>query len=239
MASFQDKTDWYNLTADGAPLEVIGDEPNETNEYKEYPAQDGSFIDSIAYGNTKAPSNDLVLTDDWAIAHEEVKLGGVNEVDDESFALMELDINTTAGEMPTISASGQQVQDDAETKRFYALPETTVKNEETAQILWGAFSLSGSGCHLQSANYKASIQLPKPTKNGVPLAFGVARGVIECQITVTQTGNTAPTLTAGENWQISQRLKSSNPDSDVPTWTATLRRFLPKTLPVTVSNAST
>ncbi|MBR4654129.1 MAG: hypothetical protein IKO72_12295 [Kiritimatiellae bacterium] len=238
MASFQDKIDWYGFTDDDAPLEVIGDEPNETNEYKEYPAQDGSFIDSIAFGNKKAPSNELILTDDWTIAAGDVKLGGVNEVDGESFALMELNINTNAGELPAISAAGQQVQDDAETARYYALPAETVKNEETAQILWSAFTLTGEGCHLQSANYKASILLPVKSKNGTPRTFGVAQGVIECQVTITQCGNTAPTLAAGQNWQISQRLKSSNPDSDVPTWTATLRRFLTKTVPSDSSSST-
>ena len=231
MASFTDKKDYYGLTANSAPLAVISDDDGASNEYNEYTGQDGAFVDEIAYGDKMEPSNDLELTGDWAIADGAVKLGGVTTIDTKKFALGELSIETTAGELPKISASGKQVQSGATTTRYFAIPAATVKNDESAQILWGAFELSGSGCHLQSAKYKASAELPTADKDGFPLAFGVAKGAIECQIEVTQCGTTAPTLTAGENWHVSQKLKCSNPDSDCPTWTATLRRHLTLTVP--------
>ena len=239
MASFTDKKDYFGLTANSAPLEIIDDDDGASNEYNDYKAQDGSFIDNIVYGEKQEPSNGLELTGDWAIEADTIKLGGVTTVDSKKFALGELSIETTAGELPKISASGKQVPSDAATTRYYAIPAETVKNDETAQILWGAFALAGTNCHLQSAKYKVSAELPTADKNGFPIAFGVSQGVIECEVEIVQCGSTAPTLTAGENWHVSSKLKCSNPDSDCPTWSATLRRFLTKTVPTPApSNAS-
>ena len=61
--------------------------------------------------------------------------------------------------------------------------------------------------------------------------------MIECNIEVVQCGTTAPTLAAGSGWSVSSKLKSNNPDSDCPTWTATLRYFLEKTIPSTSASS--
>ena len=238
MASFTDKKDYFGLTANSAPLELITDDDGASNEYKEYVGQDGAYIDSIAFGDKQSPSNTIELTDDWTIAADTIKLGGVSTLDTKKFALERLSIATKAGELPSLSASGKQVQSSAATTRYFAIPAETIKNDESAQILWGAFELSGSGCNLQSASYVASADLPTNDKNGFPLAFGVSKGAIECSVEIVQCGNTAPTLTAGEKWHVSSKLKCNNPDSDCPTWTATLRRFLTKTVPSASTSTS-
>ena len=230
MASFQDKVDHYGLTT-GAPLVVITNDDGASNEYNEYHGQDGSFVDCIVYGEKLEPSDELELTGDWSISADTIKLGGVSTVDSKKFALSEVAIETTAGELPTINASGKQVQNDAVTTRYYALPAVTVKNDETAQVLWDAFTLSGEGCHLQSAKYKATAEIPTKDKNAFPLAFGVSEGAIECEVEIIQCGNTEPTLSAGTGWHISDNPKADNPDSDCPTWSATLRYYLTKTTP--------
>ncbi len=230
MASFQDKIDHFGLSAN-APLVVIANENGASNEYNEYHNQEGSFVDHIVYGEKEEPSDEIELVGDWSISADTVKLGGVTTVDSKKFALAEIDIETTAGELPSITASGKQVQNDASTVRYYALPAVTIKNDETAQVLWEAFTLSGTGCHLQSAKYKAVATIPTKDKNAFPLAFGVAEGAIECEIEVIQCGDTEPTITAGTGWHISDNPKSDNPDSDCPTWSATLRYYLTKTVP--------
>ena len=236
MASFQDKVDHYGLTSNSAPLEVISNDDGASNEYNEYHAQDGSFIDHIVYGEKEEPSDEIELTGDWTIAADTIKLGGVSTVDTKKYALSELSIETTAGELPSISASGKQVQSSAVTTRYYAVPAVTIKNDETAQILWEAFTLTGEGCHLQSAKYKVTSEIPTKDKNAFPLAFGVSEGVIECEIEVIQCGTTAPTIAAGTGWHISSNPTADNPDSDCPTWSATLRKYLTKTVPSTSSS---
>lgn len=131
MASFQDKVDHFGLSATG-PVVIISNNDGASNEYNEYHAQDGSFIDHIVYGEKEEPSDEAELTGDWAISADTLKLGAVTSVDSKKFALGEVDIETTAGELPSITASGKQVQNDAQTVRYYAVPATTVKNDETA-----------------------------------------------------------------------------------------------------------
>lgn len=109
MASFQDKVDHYGLTDNNAPLEVIENDDGASNEYNEYHAQDGSFIDHIVYGEKQEPTDTLEMTGDWSISADTVKLGGVTTVDSKKFALSEVSIETTAGELPSIEASGKQV----------------------------------------------------------------------------------------------------------------------------------
>ena len=235
MASFQDKVDHYGLTNNNAPLVVIENDDGASNEYNEYHAQNGSFIDHIVYGEKMEPSDTIELTGDWSISADTVKLGGVSTVDQKKFALSEVSIETTAGELPSVTASGKQVQNYSVTVRYYAIPSVTVKNDETAQVLWDAFTLSGTGCHLQSAKYTAKAEIPTKDKDAFPLAFGVSEGVIECEAEIIQCSNTEPTITAGEGWHISDNPKATNPDSDCPTWSVTLRKYLVKTVPTTGS----
>lgn len=51
-------------------------------------------------------------------------------------------------------------------------------------------------------------------------------GKLEVQVTIIQTGNTSPTVTAGTNWTITAPLNCSNPDADYPSYSCTLSRYL-------------
>ncbi len=227
MASFTDKIDWFGLTGDSIPLFILSDDDGGSNEYNEYKAQNGALTDSITFGAKKAPSNEFGLSGD--LEQDDgapFKLGGVNTVSSKKYGLEKISISTTAGELPSISVSGKQLEDAATEAAWYVVPDFTLANDESAQILWSAFTLTGADCHLQTANYELGISLPTKNKDGYPRAHGVAAGYIECQITVTQCGSTVPILAAGAGWVVSDQLKCSNPDSDCPTWSATLRMFL-------------
>lgn len=68
--------------------------------------------------------------------------------------------------------------------------------------------------------------MTKATKDGTALAHDVSQGKIECQISITQTGATEPTVTPGEAWYVSAPLTLDNPDSDYQTWSCTLAHNL-------------
>ena len=231
MASFTEKVDWFGLTGQNVALSLLEDDDGATNEYNEYQGQDGSYVDDIVYGEKNDPSNEFALTGDLAYAAtgNVLKLGKVNTVDTKKYGLESVSIGTSAGELPTFSASGKQLETGATEDRYYLVPAFTLKNEEAAQILWEAFTLAGTDCHLQSANYTLSANLVTKDKNGLPIAHGIAEGAIECQIEIIQCGTTKPTVTAGTGWTLSGALACSNPDSDCPTWSATLRKHLTKT----------
>lgn len=61
------------------------------------------------------------------------------------------------------------------------------------------------------------------------LAHDVSEGKIECAATITQTGSTTPTVTAGTGWKITSPLACDNPDADYPSYSITLTKYLSRT----------
>ena len=108
----------------------------------------------------------------------------------------------------------------------YTFPAATLKQNHHAQLLWGVATLGGDGCYLQQAVYAAGGTISRATKNGETVAYVVVDGKLEASLTILQTGNTAPTVTAGSDWTITAPLNCSNPDADYPSWSCTLSRYL-------------
>ncbi len=188
---------------------------------------DGSIVAVEVFGKTAAPSCDYAIKGDVTLSS--IKLGGVTTVNSKSYALGSVSINTSAGGEPTVSASGEQVEDNSTPTCVYPVSdEVKLTTRHHAQILFGAFTLGGTGCHLQSANYTMSASVGRATVNGNCVAHDVAEGKIECAVTIQQVGADAPTLTPGDGWTITSPLTLSNPDSDWGSWSGTLTKFLAK-----------
>lgn len=94
--------------------------------------------------------------------------------------------------------------------------------------MFGAFAYTGTGCFLTEASYTVQATIGKATVDGDPVASDVTEGMIEASVTITQTGSTEPTLSAGTDWQITSPLACTNPDANYPTWAATLTKYLEK-----------
>lgn len=223
--SFKDKTDFFKLTGD-SKIVVVSATEGKSASVAEVQGQDGSIILSHVYGEQIKPSNDYELKSDHEILMD---MGAVYDVDGKSIVANNVSISTAAGSAPKISVSGEQVQDGAENGCIYYVSFAGLTTKHHAQILSGAFTLAGEGCHLTAANYTASCTISKATKDGETLTFDVSAGKMECAVTIRQVGASAPTLEPGEGWKITGPLTESNPDSDFPTWTATLTKNLVKT----------
>lgn len=224
--SFKAKTDPYSI-ADGTSLVVTNYTGGETASNVEAVGADGSVVAHEVFGETSAPSCDIALKTDITKTAGAWKLGAVTGTT-KKYALGQIVINTSAGAAPTISVSGQEVEANATTSCAYSIPAFALSKKHHAQILFSAFELSGTGCHLTVANYTATGDINKVTKDGVCIAFDIVQGKIEAQVTIKQCGSTAPTLTAGTGWSITTPLAESNPDADYPTFTATLTLYLAK-----------
>lgn len=226
--SFKAKTDYYGV-ADGTSIVCVSSDDATSNSVTEAKAADGSIIEAEVFGETMSPSCEYAIKAKWSVTEgHEKKLGGVNEVGEKSFALLELSIDTQAGSIPKVSAGGEQVEDDATEGCVYKVPTFELEKKAHAQVLFGAFQLSGNGCHLQAAKYAISASIQKAMKDGVCLAFDVVEGKIEVDITVLQVGDVEPTITAGDGFKVTAVPTRSNPDSDNPTWTAKLTCYLEK-----------
>lgn len=222
------KVDYFGI-ADNTAVVVTDDDQGVSATTLESKGQDGAYVACEVFGTKLAPSCDYKMKGRWVIASgSEKKLGKVTEVDDKSFALIELSISTSNSSIPEISAKGNQVEDGATDGCYFIIPAFTLEKKSHAQILWTAFTLTGTGCHLQTANYTASATLVPSEKNGSVLAFDVVEGKIEAEVEILQVGETAPTLTAGAGWYITDPLSRANQDSVNPTWKAKLVKHLEK-----------
>ena len=235
--AFATKTDPFALTGSGKPgdgiLECVSVTDNASASVAEAHDENGTLIAHEVYGEQIAPSAEYKVkkTDDI----EGVTLGAVTTYDNKRVVLTNVQINTSAGGETTVSASGEQVEasTDGTCPAQFELPDIPVGVCHHAKALFSAFTLGGTGCYLQSANYTFACAVGKATKDGTPIAHGVYEGYAEAQVEIIQTGTTAPTLTAGTagGWFISSPLSKTNPDADYPTWSATLRKQLTMTTP--------
>ena len=186
--------------------------------------ENGTIVAHEVFGEVMAPSADYAVTGPIDADDGDIKLGAVTTYKEKRVVLTNLTINTSAGGEPTMSASGEEVEasSDGTCPAKYSIPGFELGPCHHAKILFAAFSLSGIGCHLQSANYTASCENGKATVGGTVVAHGVYGAKIECQVEIVQTSSTAPTLTAGTGWKVTSPLAETNPDAEYPTFSATL-----------------
>lgn len=226
--SFKAKTDYFGLeSAFGGNLVITGANEGKSASVAEVQGQDGSIILTHVYGEQIAPSNDFEIKAEVDFG---IDMGEPVVTDGKSIVANNVSIATSAGSASKLTISGEQVQDGAAADCIYPVSFVGLSPKHHAQILDNAFTLSGDGCHLTAANYTASCTISKATKDGETITFDVSSGKVECAVTIRQVGAAAPTLTPGEGWQITAPLTESNPDSDFPTWTATLTKNLVKSV---------
>ena len=231
--AFATKTDPFGIVGSAGILECVSVTDNKTASVAEAHDENGSFVAHEVFGEQIAPSAEYKVKKSGDI--EGVTLGAVTTYDNKRVVLTNFQVNTSAGGETTVSASGEQVEasSDGTCPAQFELPDIPVGVCHHAKTLLSAFTLSGTGCYLQSANYTFACSIGKATKDGTCIAHGVYEGYAEAQVEIIQTGSTAPTLTAdtANGWFVSSPLSQTNPDADYPTWSATLRKHLTMTTP--------
>lgn len=225
--SFPTRTEPYSI-ADGTAIVVLSSKEGASATNVEALDEEGSVVANVVTGVTSAPTAELALKADVSKSAGDWKIGAVTTSDSKKFALESITISTSAGVAPSISIAGKQVQADAVTACYYPVPAFSLSAMHHAQVLFSAFALSGTGCHLQDATYKISGTINPVTKDNDIIGFDIIKGKIEVSISVNQTSTTTPTLAAGTNFQITSPLTRSDTDAKHPTYEATLTCYLEK-----------
>lgn len=233
MAAFIEKQDYFDI-ADDTQIVCISSTDGNSAEVAEATGEDGTIVASNVYGEKLSPSNEYQLKTDYVVSAGDLKLGGVTTVNGKSICLSTIDINTSAGSAPTFNVSGEQVEDNSQGGCTFSIPAFTLSKKHHAQILFGAFTFNkvvediATGVHLKSSSYNISCSVTKGVKEGNCLTHDVIEAKIECSVEFIQTGSTIPSITKGNEWEITSPLACSNPDADWPTWSATLTMYLVK-----------
>ena len=227
--SFQAKTDYFGLsTGSGSTFVITDSSENKTSQTVTGQDEKGDVVAYEVFGEEMAPSCSYVISADSTLGS--IKIGdaqAVTGIANKKFTITSVSISTGAGSPPKIDVSGSEVPNSTtHTDCTYTIPSATLEVCHHAQILWNAFILDGQGCYLTQANYTASGDLTKATKDGTTISFDIANGQLVANITIQQTGSTDPSVTAGSGWVITSPLTKTSADASLPTWTCTISKYL-------------
>lgn len=243
--SWENKQDYCGLAIKDA-LSVKSAKEGRTAQYLEKHGRLGDYKATKVFGNRASPSNSYTVEAEATIT--EKKLGDITTVEQKKYMLHAIRFTTGADAEPTFEGSAAQVEDSAELRNYFEVPEFKISPDHVAQI--PAFKFAGSDefvpafslpAETQKAPTNVGVELtqvsgeisasPKTNdKNGDPKAHDVTNGHIVLQLTFGQYGEQTPTITPAEGWDMSAPKTVDDPDSDMPTWTCTLSRPLPKTM---------
>lgn len=146
-------------------------------------------------------------------------LGSVNTVDTDVVVLLGCDISTSAASAPEVTLSGESIQTGGTASSTVTLPAITLSPRHKAQILAGAFTLTGTGCNLTSCGLSVRANITRATVSGDTVTHDVSGAEIVVSGTVQQTGATAPTIEAGSGWELTTPKSKANPDEGYIEWT--------------------
>lgn len=224
--AFLTKVDPFGISS--STLAVKSTSDGNSGSVAEATDENGTIVAQESYGNRMSPSAEYALKKETTF--DEIVLGGVSTYKTKRVVLTQLTINTSAGGEPTISASGEEIEASADgtCPATYTIPEFTLGVCHHAKILFSAFSLSGTGCYLNSANYTAQCENGTAMIEGAVVAHGVYGAYLEVTAEIVATSGTAPTVTPGQGWVVSSPLAETNPDAEYPTYSITLRKPIAK-----------
>lgn len=225
--SWNSKTDYCGL-GDGTAIICKSATENRTGSYLEKTGEHGDIIATKPYGDKNgSPSNDYAIAK--AKTFSSLKLGTITTVGTNKYMLQSVSVSTGSATEPTMSATAVRVEDGCTETSTFVIPEFNVSPDDIAQFLFNGFTLEGTGCEITQCNAEISCTVGLSTVNGDPVASDPHTGHITLSVTIIQTGDTAPSVTAAEGWDQSAPLTCSDPDSDLPTWTCSFARPLEKT----------
>lgn len=208
---------------------IAGLTPKESSDGKtgsvaEAPNAFGDTIAHDEYAQLAAPSTTYAVTADVSLSSLPALGSIVGSTT--KYMVTQVVVNTSAGQPPTVTISGQQVHSGATAKRTYAL-EGSVVARCKAQDVCGAFTAPGQSAtwDFTSSTTTFSVDFVKQSVGGDIVAACATHGRIEDNVTVTDAGGAA-TLTAATGWTITAPAAESAPDEGYVTLTATASKFL-------------
>lgn len=234
--AFATKTDFSGLAANpaiGSSLTICDDAQNLSVETYAPQGQDGSIVAIEVYGEDEAPTNNFAVKADIDADDGDVKLNSVTTVGGKKYALESFEITTGAGVAPSISATSQLVESTATdaTQCLYEVPAFALSTKHHAQILFSAFTLTGTGCELTACNASLGGTINKDKVEGVIVGSDINSGLITVSGTILQTGTTAPTITPATGWKLTQPPNCTNPEAQYKSYAFELQKPLVKTHP--------
>ncbi len=213
------KTDYFGLASSG--FEVASTGENRSIGTAEAQGEDGFTVAVESFGERIAPTCEYVCTSDATLAG--VVLGSVRSVEGKTVALANVSITTRAGQAPTMTASGQQIEDSGSAHCTCTLSDISVSGLFHAQN-FGLFSVSGG--QLTDSTLNAEGTVGTAEVDGVIKASDLVGGKLTVSGTivgVTDAGAiSTPTVTlnafGGKSGIFTTPVSESNPNGEFCTY---------------------
>lgn len=212
---------WWNIG--GLTPKSSGD--GKTSSVAEAPDEYGDTDAHDVYGEVIAPQTEYAVT--GSVDLSKIVLGSVHDVGSGETAkkimLTTVAVSTQAGNPPTVTISGVQVEADATAKRTYACSGTLTPRSK-AQDVAGAFTPSKNFTQI---NTTFSVDPHVQTVGGTPVASDASHGKVEVQATLTDGAGNG-TVAAKENggFTVTAVPAETDPDAGYITRAATATKFL-------------
>ena len=187
----------------------------------EAPDEYGDTAAHDVYGEVLAPSTEYAVT--GKVDLSDIVLGSIHTSNGKKLMLTEVVVNTQAGQPPTVSISGVEVESGATDKRTYECAGTLTPRSK-AQDVAGAFTASDKFTQITTT---FSVDPHVETVGGAPVASDASHGRIEVQATMTDgAGNGTITAATGGGFTVTSSPAETHPDADYVTRAATATKFL-------------
>lgn len=218
-------TDYFAL--DGASLNINSSDEGVSINLAEAMNERGDFVARDTFEEIANPSCTYSLCDDYTVAS--LSLGA--KISD--YIVTGITLNTSAGSGPTIEVNGEEVPEGFAQGYTYTTPTFTLKKNHEAQILFSAFTLTGTDCYIESCSASLNCTLSRALDSNAETCAGdVNGGVIEVTATIVQAGEVAPSITPDDDWTVTSPLTISESNDAYSTHTVTLRKSLVAVAPV-------
>lgn len=185
----------------------------------------GDTIAHDVYGDVIAPQTEYAVTGEVDLS--DIVLGSIHTLGEGAGAkklmLAQVVVNTQAGQPPTVTISGVEVEADAVEKRTYEI-EGTLTPRSKAQDVAGAFTADQKFTQITTTY---AVDPHVETIVGVRVASDASHGRVEVQATMTD-GTGAATITAASNggFTVTASPAETAPDANYVTRAATATKFL-------------
>ena len=212
-------TDYFSLAGTG--LKINSSDEGATINMAEAVDERGDFVARDTFEELANPTCTYALCSDYALGT--IKLG--SKISD--YIVTGLSVNTSAGGAPTVEVSGEEVPATFLEGYTYTTPAFQLKKNHEAQILFSAFTLTGTNCYVESCSASLNCTLSRALDSNAETCAGdVNGGVIEVTATIVQAGATEPSITPDADWTVTSPLTISESNDAYSTHTVTLRKSL-------------
>jgi hypothetical protein len=218
-----------------AALVAKSSQDGKTSSVAEAPDEYGDTAAHDVYGELLNPSVEYAVKAAITKTTTLCVLGSIHTINNKKVMLTTCAITTGAGNPPTVTLSGVEVEADATAKRTYPVKIDLLPRSK-AQDVAGAFTASTKFTQI---NTTFSVDPHVQTVGGTPVASDASHGKVEVAATMTDGDGTGviSAATAG-GFTVTAAPAETDPDANYITRAATATKFLTGTegTPVTAQN---